>query len=1122
MNLNDVPVLLIGLGGIGTSIVDEAYGKLKAEGRLNFLEAMAFDTDQGELNKLKNIPKDCLVQTSTDKTVKYVLDRDENAKSWFPIHSRILTMPLINGAGQIRAVSRLALRAAMKDGRFNKVQTIKDRLYKLGGNASEKGVRIMIVSSMMGGTGSGMFLQVPLYLREVMQSKFSADRIEIQGTFLLPDVLKGSIDIKKKVNVYANAYAAMKELNAINMSLAGDSDVVYLEYRPDQIDEMKDIAIKEWPYDYCYIYDKEDSKGRVLASLDEYKKLVAENLYSQVYGPISDNLYSHFINEVRSIIRTNCRNIFGGIGIGKLIYPYDDICEYITCKAVIENLDNHLLLIDEEYKNQLEQYNQNKQNGADVEKPDLLKSFIDSFDQHIKDENGEEVGNLFEEYTTYLDETIENAKNDFIEKMGLGRPNASSYEKSVEGQLRSMVDRDEQAYIDYRRAVDSRLDGMAETKAKMDFKYFDEKAESDFDKFLKKDGSYINPVAIRYMLYKIKECFNERMPEVSDDIEDTLVQIEKKEKEKLKGFSKNVNDLSAAIKHAIDADKNPADKFTFKTMKRFKDEYIDQSKKHFNLLVDYTGFVFERAYYRKTNEMVSKLIEEYEGMFARLEDQKVGINKKILELAEKHENNLGKTNIYVLGNKEFKEKIWNSIPTVTKLNTMSNVLPEKMHENLRANCKLKLRNELVNVVGYDYLFNTYILDGCKNSIKNDEGIKDLIDLNIVEALCKEYEFTKEMEDYSNVKDEKTYINEKLREIADRTEPFAPNSDDASNYSIWGINDNLRLKTESSTENPMIVNIITDMPDDAKRICSDKIYSKYEITYVHSRYGLLVSDFAKFYSGKKAGTTEGEYHKDYMKIVADVTDDNRGVGRNIEITPHIDKSWHKILPELDNLENEDILKEQSIAFVLGLANEYIVVEKTKISDDKIRTVYKEKVTSKTPVSFKVTENGEQTPVQGNLLKLYEGLLRNKKIVDEIVHALKNGIKDIEEDTDINNNDEVIYNDKIILSLTNTSIVGNNDISSILDLFIQLYNDCSREGDDKRVKIFEKLYEALFEVINNVVVAYIGSDKDIINDKTKKILEKIIANSNLLKQIDNTSAVYNATVVPMRERIKNIEG
>ena len=74
---------------------------------------------------------------------------------------------------------------------------------------------------MMGGTGSGMFLQIPLYIREIFESQFSggADRIEIQGTFILPDVLKGAISPKETENVYSNAYAAMKELNAMIMSL---------------------------------------------------------------------------------------------------------------------------------------------------------------------------------------------------------------------------------------------------------------------------------------------------------------------------------------------------------------------------------------------------------------------------------------------------------------------------------------------------------------------------------------------------------------------------------------------------------------------------------------------------------------------------------------------------------------------------------------------------------------------------------------------------------------------------------------------------------------------------------------------------------------------------------------
>ena len=69
-NYKNVPVLLIGLGGIGSQIVDNVYGRLKDTGMSENVEALVFDTDINSQRNLNNISAECKIQTSTDKTVK--------------------------------------------------------------------------------------------------------------------------------------------------------------------------------------------------------------------------------------------------------------------------------------------------------------------------------------------------------------------------------------------------------------------------------------------------------------------------------------------------------------------------------------------------------------------------------------------------------------------------------------------------------------------------------------------------------------------------------------------------------------------------------------------------------------------------------------------------------------------------------------------------------------------------------------------------------------------------------------------------------------------------------------------------------------------------------------------
>ncbi|MCI3988206.1 tubulin-like doman-containing protein, partial [Bacillus vallismortis] len=64
-----------------------------------------------------------------------------------------------------------------------------EKIFPVTSDQTEYGVRVIIVTSLAGGTGSGMFLQIALYLREMLRKKLQHHNILIRGAFLMPDVL---------------------------------------------------------------------------------------------------------------------------------------------------------------------------------------------------------------------------------------------------------------------------------------------------------------------------------------------------------------------------------------------------------------------------------------------------------------------------------------------------------------------------------------------------------------------------------------------------------------------------------------------------------------------------------------------------------------------------------------------------------------------------------------------------------------------------------------------------------------------------------------------------------------------------------------------------------------------
>ena len=489
---------------------------------------------------------------------------------------------------------------------------------------------------MMGGTGSGMFLQIPLYIREIFESQFNTDKIEIQGTFILPDVLKGSITPEQTENVYANAYASMKELNAMIMSLGGDGSSINLEYKPNQLNSegMRDIALKDWPYDYCYFYDKEDTKGRVLSGFKDYISMIENNLYLQVFGPISDRMYSNFINEMRGTIRKNGRNIYGGIGVGELSYPYNDIVDYCVYKVLAGSLDNQLLKIDQIYRAEMDKYNRNIQNGIDDQMPDRENVYItnfeslattDNFFSQIKrslteyDDNDNEVSDNNKKLQAAIDEevlSIYNTDEEFKNQVAACYIKPGSFSNLPAEKLRSVVSNCESRFRQFRITVEGKAQNKAESKANADWGVYSENDKSILNDFLRNKETFVNSVGIRYLLYKTHKNLKQAKIELDDKITDTINKLRRGEE---KPFTSQNGAGVDAVKKAEEVVKSKG--LFSKNLKNFKEDYARKAAGHFKLLEAYCKDSLKSAYYEQSIKLLEVLISEYENMFCRLADQ---------------------------------------------------------------------------------------------------------------------------------------------------------------------------------------------------------------------------------------------------------------------------------------------------------------------------------------------------------------------------------------------------------------------------------------------------------------------------------------------------------------------
>lgn len=226
MGANIRRTIIIGLGGTGAltvlyvkKMLYQFYGDLPLA-----VKFLVLDTDRRLPDPLKVVPlgKEITAVEIKEKEFFYlpvndpegVIRSSESIKKWWP--EPLPPQSAINGAGQVRAIGRLAFYAHARhiketlESMVKSVTDIKlkeDMLKKQGLNlVTGAGIDVYVIGSLAGGTGSGTFIDMGFLLQKILP----AIDHKIYAVLFLPWVFKG-LPITHRIEM--NAYAALKEID---------------------------------------------------------------------------------------------------------------------------------------------------------------------------------------------------------------------------------------------------------------------------------------------------------------------------------------------------------------------------------------------------------------------------------------------------------------------------------------------------------------------------------------------------------------------------------------------------------------------------------------------------------------------------------------------------------------------------------------------------------------------------------------------------------------------------------------------------------------------------------------------------------------------------------------------
>ena len=320
--------LLIAVGGTGHKILlDVRQRLLQKYGSLDKLPIVSFlliDTDQAIFGKNPNY-SDAANLDNADKihTSVYGVENLRRNLREYPhlrdwLDPRTLSGDIHQGAGAVRARGRLAYfwnydaiaRRIEEEAAEITKDSSKAAAIRNGLQVSE-GVTVYVVGSLLGGTGSGMFLDLAYTVKSLLASQ---RMLETVGIFSIPPN-SAAVAVDNR----PNAYASLLELN----HYTDPSSTFTAQYKPDQ----PGIENADPPFRYTYLVDTSSPRAK-LDSVDKLVEMIGHSIFLDLTSEFQRQKKSNRDNFDQFLTQPDdlgCAQNYLSMGLAALHFPKDKV-----------------------------------------------------------------------------------------------------------------------------------------------------------------------------------------------------------------------------------------------------------------------------------------------------------------------------------------------------------------------------------------------------------------------------------------------------------------------------------------------------------------------------------------------------------------------------------------------------------------------------------------------------------------------------------------------------------------------------------------------------------------------------------------------------------------------------
>ena len=982
--------LLIGLGGTGSRVVNKV-AKLLQENGIKINEdgvyCAVLDTDandNGRIGKSKTgVP---VIPTSRPGTIQSYFDRYWGIGEWCPSSDVFMRETIVDGASEVRVKSRLAFLDCMESGELEKqLGGVVNQI--LQGNQDPK-IRVMIVCSVAGGTGSGMFLQAALWLRK----RLPAGSAVIRGIFLLPDIFvqttQTAHSAASQERIYANSYAAIRELNAITKVMKGF---------PVDLPEPIKIAEgglfdsenceKGLPvYDLAFFVDSHNQNRVRLGSIAAYEEMAANLAYMQVFAPMKDEMYSLEDNLFLSI-RADKEPLYGACGTAKAEYPVRNVKEYCVLRAVQDSISMGWRSIDNEIDARVQERKQQERDGFySNEELDVRQLFAELYENKVNVDPQEAGANRFFlsfahdsqneqlknnekgkkeiKYTNKVDDFLESLRakkiDPVVDDINAREGGLNSYtvteatkfkgkdDKETIEAARTRVEADQGSiWGELTRFEVDVLKVQARAIVDSVFPYnMDEVTvnnQNSIYALLTKSSSegrprFIHPLAARYVLYKLAQKLQQeaedfaavknemRRSALPGDFDETAFDNPRTKKKK-EGTAQEFLNSRTGLQGLLQSEE--------KFVQEFRKKYQGYITGKINACKIYEQKLLQYTVYTELQQRVEALLKKYEAFFLRVKDVMRDLEGDI-------DRNLGEikaasgSSHYVYASEACKESLYQSLDLQVGEHggRINKIVADALYGGLCYERRPSTEaNKKYAETSVSEAFYATAQDVFADLMSTDSGCKDRIDLDIFTAVCREEDVrhpdsgkSGESKRGLTLQQYKTAFKDILKNLEYSAVPFLQ----------WN-KEKLSGPSDVGRENPKLFwgyhpvvrekygeDLVGYLQVSADR-AEDPRYPKNMLYCYQAVYGISATNIPKFVENEGGG-----YFPHYQNIVRRMVEMARGDEGDAAYiyTPHLDKRWHSILPYISSDKIREGDKDFYHGFWLAVAYGTIVLDKDK--------------------------------------------------------------------------------------------------------------------------------------------------------------------------------------------------